>query len=169
MIAKRFLASLGHGLLWLALAYVVWGLAVRHRYFNAWNATKVGDSVPTVMSRFGAPDLIESPLRYSNPEFCARPNEKCSDSYAIRCGTHFPSRRSWAVIYWSSISTTVSALSISQRCSLPSRIESACCLLHAHASRTGNETAEHDNARPRYQNKPCKSVYYRRTGPLPNR
>lgn len=26
----------------------------------------------------------QSPLRYSNPEFCARPNEKCSDSYAIR-------------------------------------------------------------------------------------
>jgi hypothetical protein len=169
MIAKRFLASLGHGLLWLALAYVVWGLAVRHRYFNAWNATKVGDSVPTVMSRFGAPDLIS--LRSGTPIQSSALVRTRSALTLMRsaCGTHFPSRRSWAVIYWSSISTTVSALSISQRCSLPSRIESACCLLHAHASRTGNETAEHDNARPRYQNKPCKSVYYRRTGPLPNR
>ena len=84
MLAKRVFMSLGHGLLWIVLAYVVWGLVVRHRYFNAWNATKVGDSVPTVMNRFGSPDLIESPLRYSNPEYCARPNEKCPDSYAIR-------------------------------------------------------------------------------------
>jgi hypothetical protein len=87
---KRVLASLGHGLLWLALTYIVWGLVVRHRYANAWNATTVGDAVPTVINRFGAPDYVESPLRYSQPEFCARPGEKCPDDYAIRFWYQIP-------------------------------------------------------------------------------
>lgn len=60
------------------------GLIVRHRYLDAWNATAVGDSVPTVINRFGAPDYMESPLRYSRPDFCAQPQEKCPDDYAIR-------------------------------------------------------------------------------------
>jgi hypothetical protein len=52
---KHLFASLGHGLFWLALAYVIWGLIVRHRYTDAWNATAVGDTVPIVINRFGAP------------------------------------------------------------------------------------------------------------------
>lgn len=90
MVAKRFFTSLGHGLLWIVLAYVVWGLIIRHRYNSAWNATKVGDSIPVVMMRFGAPDLIQSALRYSQPDFCARPNEKCPDSYAFRLWYELP-------------------------------------------------------------------------------
>jgi hypothetical protein len=50
---KRLFASLGHGLLWLAVMYVIWGLVVRHRYIDAWNATAVGDTVPIVINRFG--------------------------------------------------------------------------------------------------------------------
>jgi len=87
---KRFFASLGNGLLWLALTYFVWGLIVRHRYLDAWNATTVGDTVPTVINRFGAPDYIQSPLRYSQADFCAQPQEKCPDDYAIRLWYQLP-------------------------------------------------------------------------------
>jgi hypothetical protein len=87
---RRLLASLGHGLLWLALAYVIWGLVVRHRYFTSWNATAVGDSVPTVINRFGGPDTVESALRYSQPDFCARPDQKCEDRYAFRFWYQLP-------------------------------------------------------------------------------
>jgi hypothetical protein len=65
---KRFFASLGHGLLWLALTYVIWGLIVRHRYTDAWKATTVGDSVPTVINRFGVPEY------YSRFGFHVDPN-----------------------------------------------------------------------------------------------
>jgi hypothetical protein len=87
---KRLFASLGHGLLWLAVTYVIWGLVVRHRYIDAWNATAVGDTVPIVINRFGSPDYVESPLRFSQPEFCARPQEKCRDDYAIRLWYQLP-------------------------------------------------------------------------------
>ena len=87
---KRIVASFGHGLLWLAVAYVIWGLIVRHRYFDAWKATTAGDSVPTVINRFGAPDFIQSPLRYANPDFCARPQQACSDPYALRFWYQLP-------------------------------------------------------------------------------
>jgi hypothetical protein len=87
---KRFFVSLGHGLLWLALAYVILGVIIRHRYADAWKATTVGDSVPTVINRFGAPDNLESPLRYTNHEFCARPQQACPDPYAIRFWYELP-------------------------------------------------------------------------------
>jgi len=87
---KRLLASLGHGLLWLTLAYIIWGLVVRHRYADAWKATTVGDSVPTVINRFGVPDYVQSPTRYANPDFCARPQQTCSDLYAIRFWYQLP-------------------------------------------------------------------------------
>jgi hypothetical protein len=87
---KRFLASLGHGVLWLAVTYVIWGFIVRHRYAHAWQATAVGDSVPTVINMFGAPDYVQSPLKYSDPEFCARPQQTCSQPYAIRFWYQLP-------------------------------------------------------------------------------
>lgn len=87
---KRFFASLGHGILWLALTYVIWGLVTRHRYFEAWKATSVGESVPTVIAKIGVPDYLESPLRFTNPDFCARPREECPAAYAIRFWYELP-------------------------------------------------------------------------------
>lgn len=87
---KRFFASLGHGLMWLTLTYLIWGLIVRHRYTDAWNATTVGDTVPMVINGFGAPDNVESSLRYSQPDFCAQPQEKCPHDYAIRLWFQLP-------------------------------------------------------------------------------
>lgn len=62
-LIKRLLASLAHGLLWLTLAYVIWGFVVRHRYADAWKATTAGESVPTVVNRFGAPDYLQVSIR----------------------------------------------------------------------------------------------------------
>lgn len=87
---KRLAASLGHGLLWLAIAYVIWGLIVRHRYVGAWSAPKVGDSVPTVINRFGAPDNLEAPLKFTNPEYCATARPTCSDPFTIRLWYQLP-------------------------------------------------------------------------------
>jgi hypothetical protein len=89
-VGKRLVASLGHGLLWLVLAYIICGLIVRHRYVAAWEKTAAGDSVPTVISRFGGPDTVESALRYSQPDFCARPDQKCDDRYAFRFWYELP-------------------------------------------------------------------------------
>jgi hypothetical protein len=53
---RRLVVSLGNGLLWIAVAYLAWGLDVRHRYVNAFAATSVGDTALTVINRFGPPD-----------------------------------------------------------------------------------------------------------------
>jgi hypothetical protein len=101
---KRLFASLGHGLLWLAVTYVIWGLVVRNRYIDAWNAAAVGDTVPIVINSFGSPDYVESPLAFSQPDFCARPQEKCRDDLRSDSGINFRSLSSLVGTCWSLIS-----------------------------------------------------------------
>jgi hypothetical protein len=87
---RRLVVSLGHGLLWIAVAYLAWGLAVRHRYVNAFAATSVGDSALMVINRFGPPDNLESPLKYSRPDYCANAHPPCSNPYFLRLWYSLP-------------------------------------------------------------------------------
>ena len=59
MPMSRVLSSAGFGLLWVVLGYVLWGASVRHRYFNAFEATQPGDTMRVVLQRFGAPSNID--------------------------------------------------------------------------------------------------------------
>jgi hypothetical protein len=81
---RRLVVSLGHGLLWFAIAYLAWGLVVRHRYVNAFAATSVGDPMSIVITRFGPPDNVESPLKFAHPDYCASAHPPCSDTYFLR-------------------------------------------------------------------------------------
>jgi hypothetical protein len=81
---------MGHGLLWIAVAYVAWGLVVRHRYADGFAATAIGDSMQNVINRFGPPDLLESPLKYSRPDYCATANPPCPDRYSLRLWYQIP-------------------------------------------------------------------------------
>ena len=52
--------SLGHGLTWIAVLYLIWGLVERHRCAHAFDNTAPGDLLQTVITRFGWPDLLMS-------------------------------------------------------------------------------------------------------------
>ena len=70
--------------------YLAWGLVVRHRYTNAFAATSPGDTMFTVITRFGPPDNLESPLKYSRPDYCANAHPPCSNPYFIRLWYSLP-------------------------------------------------------------------------------
>lgn len=83
-IVRRLVVAVGHGLAGIAVAYLAWGLVVTHRYARAFAATSVGDPMSAVIARFGPPDNLESPLRFSHPEDCANGRPQCSDAYFLR-------------------------------------------------------------------------------------
>jgi hypothetical protein len=56
------------GLVLVTGAYLAWGISVRHRYLSAFAITKPGDSMDTVLARFGPPSHIDPRGRYNGPD-----------------------------------------------------------------------------------------------------
>jgi hypothetical protein len=87
---RRLVVFLSHGFLCFVIVYLAWGLVMRHRYTNAFAATSAGDTMFTVITRFGPPDNLESPLKYSRPDYCANAHPPCSDPYFLRLWYSLP-------------------------------------------------------------------------------
>ena len=51
---------------------------------NAFAAPSVGDPMSMVITRFGPPDNLESPLKFAHPDYCANAHPPCSDPYFLR-------------------------------------------------------------------------------------
>jgi hypothetical protein len=56
---KLFLASIGFGLIWVVLGYAALGVRERIHYTEAYEHTKTGESLASVLSRFGRPGHLE--------------------------------------------------------------------------------------------------------------
>jgi hypothetical protein len=54
-LIRQTLISAVFGLIWVAAAYLVWGLNMRHRCETAFEATREGDDMREVLARFGTP------------------------------------------------------------------------------------------------------------------
>jgi hypothetical protein len=76
---KRFVLTALLGLAWVLGAYLVWGISVRHRYLGAFEITRPGDSMSTVLTRFSPPSHIDPRGRYNG-----------SDNYWIRFWYEMP-------------------------------------------------------------------------------
>jgi hypothetical protein len=71
-LIKHTLISAVFGLIWVAAAYFVWGLNMRHRYETAFEATREGDDMRGVLARFGTPSHIELPAHVVGPPVALR-------------------------------------------------------------------------------------------------
>jgi hypothetical protein len=76
---RRIVSSALLALVWVFGAYLVRGISVRHRYLGAFAITTPGDSMSTVLTRFGPPSHIDPRGRYNG-----------SDNYWIRFWYEMP-------------------------------------------------------------------------------
>jgi hypothetical protein len=76
---KRIASTALLGLVCVIGAYIAWGINVRHRYLSSFAITKPGDSMNTVLARFGSPSHIDP-----------RGRNNGSDNYWIRFWYELP-------------------------------------------------------------------------------
>lgn len=58
-MVKRALVSVGLSLIWTAIAYLVWATVVRAHHVEAFQKVAVGDTLQSVLERFGQPSHLE--------------------------------------------------------------------------------------------------------------
>jgi hypothetical protein len=85
---NRLLSALGYSIAWVLLGYVVWGLYTHHHYYHAFANTKPGDSLQTVLARFGQPSHIEP--HYPVSGYDAGSKDVCGGSCWIRLWYEVP-------------------------------------------------------------------------------
>jgi hypothetical protein len=59
-VMKRIVLSVGLSLVWIALGYLILGVQQRIHYRSAFEQTKNGESLATILTRFGSPSHIEA-------------------------------------------------------------------------------------------------------------
>lgn len=57
---KRTLVSIGLSIVWIAVAYLIWAFVVRVRYDEAFEHVAPGETLQSVLERFGSPSHLEA-------------------------------------------------------------------------------------------------------------
>ena len=85
---RTFLSSFGFALLWVFIAYIAWGTYTRQHYLNAFEKTKQGESLSSVLERFGSPSHIEP--HYSGSGYDSGSKSVCGESCWVRLWYEVP-------------------------------------------------------------------------------
>jgi hypothetical protein len=88
MPMRNLASSLLFGILWVLAAYIVWGIYTRQHYLAAFDATQNGESLKTVLDRFGTPSHIEPRSNLSGHDSGSRSG--CGESCALRLWYELP-------------------------------------------------------------------------------
>ena len=87
-LMKNLVPSLAFSILWLVVGYIAWGIYTRQHYLAAFDATQNGESLKSVLNRFGNPSHIEP--RSDAPGYDSGSRSSCGESCALRLWYELP-------------------------------------------------------------------------------
>lgn len=87
-IMRKLVASFVFGILWMLVGYFGWSIYQRQHYLAAFAATQNGDSLKTVLDRFGIPSHIEP--KSDSVGYDSGSRSVCGESCSLRLWYELP-------------------------------------------------------------------------------